>query len=234
MIDALASSLLLSLKIALVAMTLICAIATPLAWVLARTNFRGKFLIESILLLPLTLPPVSIGLVLLYLMAPRGVLGTVWASLTGHQLLLTWQAAAVAAGVIAFPLYLRSAMAAFASVPRRLEMMAETLGLDPWVCWWRVTLPLAARGLAAGALISLARALGEFGATTMVGGAIPGETQTLAVGIYNNVMNGEEATAAAFAGVSFMIALMATIVSRWLGRDTVTEVSDTKVRLHEV
>jgi len=215
------SSLLVSLKIALVAMTMVISLATPLAWWLVRRRFPGKFIVESLLLLPLTLPPVVIGLGLLYFMSPQGLLGMTWTSLTGSQLLLSWQAAALASGVIAFPLYLRSAMASFASVPPRLEMMAETLGLSPLRRWWQVTLPLASRGLAAGALLALARALGEFGATTMVAGAIAGETQTLAVGIYTSVMNGDESTAWALAATSLVTALIATLASRWLGRSAV-------------
>lgn len=212
-------SLLTSLKVALIAIFFVVVFATPIAWYLARRNFPGKSLIEGLLLLPLTLPPVAIGLALLMLMSPHGLLGMFWMAMTENQLLLTWQAAAIAAMVISFPLYLRSATESFASVPQRLEMMAETMGLTPWRCWWKVTLPLASRGLAAGALLALARALGEFGATTMVAGAIPGETETLAVGIYTSVMNGDEHTAWSLAAASLLLAVIATVASRWLGRN---------------
>ena len=209
-------SVIVSLKVALLATLVVVILATPLAWYLTRRNFTGKFLVEGILLLPLTLPPVAIGLMLLMLMSPRGILGRFWLAVSDKPLLLSWQAAAVAAMVISFPLYLKAAMESFASVPQRLESMAETMGLSPWRCWWKVTLPLAARGLGAGALLAAARALGEFGATTMVAGSIPGETETLAVGIYNSVMNGDEYTAWSLATASLILAIIATIASRSL------------------
>ncbi len=207
---------LLTLKIAGAATLLIVPIGTALGWLFARKRLPGRALLESLLLLPMILPPVAVGLVLLVLMAPHGPLGATWEWLTGDALVLTWQAAALAAFVVALPLYVKAAEQAFAGVPLRLEQVALTLGESPWRIFRRVTLPLAARGLAAGGLLAFARALGEFGATNLVAGMIPGKTETLALGIYGRITNGHDAEAWVLAAISFAFGLGALLVSNFL------------------
>jgi molybdate transport system permease protein len=214
--DAVLDCVLLTIRVAGVATLMIVVIGTAVGWALARGKVPAQLLVEAVLLLPMTMPPVAVGLVLLNLMAPSGPLGTFWYLLTGERLLLTWQAAAMAAFTVALPLYVRAAQEAFAAVPRRLEGVAESLGLGPWRLWFQVSLPLAGPGLAAGGLLAFARALGEFGATSLVAGAIAGRTETLAVAIYNSINNGNEHQAWVLALWSAALAVLATVASRYL------------------
>lgn len=209
---------LLTVKVALAATFALIPLGTALGWLLARRRIPARPVLESLLLLPMILPPVAVGLVLLFLMAPRGPAGRLWQAVTGERLIFTWQAAAVASFVVALPLFVKAAEQAFAGVPRRLEQLAETMGLSPWRVFWRVTLPLATRGLGAGALIAFARSLGEFGATNLVAGMIPGQTETLALGIYSRINNGRDEEAWALAGVSFVLALAALLGSHLTAR----------------
>ena len=214
--DAVLDCVFLTIRVACVATLMIVVIGTAVGWALARGKVPAQLLVEALLLLPMTMPPVAVGLVLLNLMAPSGSLGTFWHLLTGERLLLTWQAAAIAAFTVAFPLYVRAAQEAFAAVPRRLEGVAESLGIGPWRLWFQVSLPLAGPGLAAGGLLAFARALGEFGATSLVAGAITGRTETLAVAIYNSINNGNEHQAWVLALWSAALAVLATVASRYL------------------
>lgn len=184
--------------------------AIALGWLLARRPFPGRAVVQTIVALPMVLPPVAIGLLLLKLLSPASPFGRATAAVLGHTLLFTWWAAALASAVVAFPLIARAAEQAFAAVPVRLENVARTLGASGPAVFRRVTLPLAARGLLYGTLFGFARALGEFGATSMVAGRIPGETETLALAIYGRIEMFREGEAWMLAGVSLLLALVPT------------------------
>ncbi|HTB21840.1 MAG TPA: molybdate ABC transporter permease subunit [bacterium] len=177
---------------AVVAVLLALPAATGLGWLLARKNWPGKALFETMTTLPLVLPPVATGLILLDALGRRGWIGAwVW-SCFGADIAFTEKAVVVAMGVMAFPLLAGSARAAFEEVPRRQEDLARTLGLSEAQVFRRVSLPLARRGLLSGALLGYARALGEFGATITLAGAIPGRTETLASAIYSRLQLGQD------------------------------------------
>ena len=186
--------LLLSLKVAFWSTVLILPPAILVGLTMARRDFPGKSLVETITSLPLILPPTAVGYLLLRLLARDGPLGegTLGVDL---DLLFTWKGAAVASAVMALPLVTRTARVAFEAVDPRLEAMARTLGLSPLRTFLRVTLPLARRGLLAAAVLGFGRALGEFGATVIVAGSIPGRTQTLALGIFNEMQVGRDTEA---------------------------------------
>jgi len=186
--------LLLSLKVAgwATALNLVLGVAAALG--LSRWRSGARDVVDSLLMLPLVLPPTVLGYYLLVLLGRRGVIGR-WLDSIGIQLVFTWQGAVVASMLVAFPLVLKSARAAFESVDPQLERAARTLGISETAIFFRVTLPLATRGLLAGALLAFARALGEFGATLMVAGNLPGRTQTLSVAIYAAVQAGDDSTA---------------------------------------
>lgn len=201
---------LLTLRVALAA-TLIAGLpALVLGWLLARVRFPGKAVVQTVVALPMVLPPVALGLALLHVLSRQSPVGRACEALFGHTLLLTWWAAALASAVVAFPLIARAAEQAFAAVPVRLENVARTLGASGPAVFRRVTLPLAARGLLYGTLFGFARALGEFGATSMVAGRIPGETETLALAIYGRIEMFREGEAWMLAGVSLLLALVPT------------------------
>lgn len=191
---------------AVVAVALILPPAMGMAWLLARREWRGKSLVETAVALPLVLPPVATGLVLLKLCGRRGPLGGWLHDWWGVDIAFTAAAVVLALGVMAFPLMVRSLRTAIEEVPVRLEEVARTLGRSPWNVFWTVTLPLARRGVAAGVVLSLARALGEFGATIMVAGFIEGQTSTLALSIYQHVQIGDDARAMRLVVVCAVIA----------------------------
>lgn len=186
--------LLLSLKVAGWATLLATVAGTAAAYGLSRWRWPGRDLLDAILTLPLVLPPTVLGYYLLVLLGRRGIIGETLAG-WGIELVFTWQGAVVAASVVAFPLVFKSARAAFENVDGQLENAARVLGVGEAGVFFRVTLPLAARGIAAGVLLAFARALGEFGATLMIAGNLPGRTQTLSVAIYEAVQAGDDATA---------------------------------------
>jgi molybdate transport system permease protein len=188
-----------------------------LAWLLARRRFPGKSLVETLVSLPLVVPPVATGLLLLWTFGPRGPAGRVLASL-GVEVVFTPAAVVLAMTVMGLPLLVRTARAGFEQVTRRYEEIAETLGAGPWRVFATVTLPLASRNIIAGALLGFSRALGEFGATIVVAGSIPGRTRTLAVGIYNFTETGQDERAASLLAVSVAIAFGAVLVSNRLAR----------------
>ena len=191
------------------------AIAT--GWVLARKTFPGKALFETVVSLPLVLPPVASGLLLLWLFGRRGPLGRVLDTM-GIEVVFTWKAVVIAMMVISFPLVSRSVRAGIEQVDRRFEGIAETLGAGSWRILTTITLPLASRGIIAGAILGFSRALGEFGATIMVAGAIPGRTQTLAVGIYTLVETGREELAWGLVVISALLAFGAIFLSNRISR----------------
>ena len=188
-------ALALSVQVAVVATFLNAALGIPLAYVLARRVFRGKTVIDLLITLPLVLPPTVTGYYLIVLLGRRGWLGGPLYDLTGWTVAFTWYAAVVAATVMALPLLVRTARAAIESVDRDLEKAAYTLGRPEWRTALEVTLPLAGRGILAGLVLAFARALGEFGATLMLAGNIPGRTQTVPLAIYTAVQTGEAAEA---------------------------------------
>ena len=165
--------------------------AATLAWFLARKSWRGKSLVETLVALPLVLPPVATGLILLRLLGRHGPLGA-WLQNLGIEVVFTWKAVVAAMAVMSFPLLVRGARQAFEAVNPRLEGVASTLGASRWRVLATITLPLAARGIVAGAVFAFARALGEFGATILVAGNIPGVTTVISTAIYNDILLGHD------------------------------------------
>ena len=198
-----------------IATLLVLPPAIGVGWLLARRNFPGKTLVETIVSLPLVLPPVASGLLLLWLLGRRSPVGQALDA-AGIEIIFTWKAVVIAMMVISFPLVARSVRAGIEQVDRRYEQIAATLGAGPFRILRTITLPLASRGIAAGAVLGFSRALGEFGATIMVAGAIPGRTRTLAVGIYTLVETGREEAAWSLLLISALLAFGAIYVSNRL------------------
>lgn len=189
-----------------------------LAWMLARRNWPGKTWVETIVALPLILPPVATGLILLKLFSRRGWLGAFLWDTFGMSVVFTWRGVVVALAVMSLPLFVRSARVAFAGVSRRHEQIASSLGATPTRVFWTVSVPLARRGLLAGVLLAFARALGEFGATVVLAGNIPDRTQTLALAIYQSVQMGDDDHAFRLLIVSLSLAFVLAGASEWLSR----------------
>ncbi len=200
---------------ALVATALTLPPAIAAGWLLARRSFPGKALVETIVSLPLVLPPVATGLLLLWLFGRRSPVGQALDAM-GIEVVFTWKAVVIAMMVVSFPLVARSVRAGIEQVDRRYEDLAATLGAGPFRILRTMTLPLASRGIVAGAILGFSRALGEFGATIMVAGAIPGRTQTLAVGIYTYVETGREEAAWGLVLLSALLAFGAIYASNRL------------------
>ena len=188
------------------------------AWVLARKQWPGKSLVETFVALPLVLPPVATGLILLKILGRRGPIGGWLYESFDIEIVFTWKAVLIALGVMSFPLLVRSIRTAIEEVPVRLEGIARTLGAGPWRVFWTITLPLARRGVAAGVVLAFARALGEFGATIMVAGYIQGETSTLSLSIYQDVQTGHDDHAMKLLGVAVIMAFLALWLSETLSR----------------
>ncbi|MGN6384457.1 MAG: molybdate ABC transporter permease subunit, partial [Dyella sp.] len=186
--------LLLSLKVALWATALNLVFGVAVAYGLSRWRSRWCDTVDALLTLPLVLPPTVLGYYLLVLLGRRGVIGA-WLEQLGINPVFTWQGAVIAATLAAFPLVHKAGRAAFENVDPQLEDAARVLGLAPLAVFFRVSLPLASRGIIAGALLAFARALGEFGATLMIAGNLPGRTQTLSVAIYSAIEAGDDAGA---------------------------------------
>jgi molybdate transport system permease protein len=202
-----------SARMAVCSTLLILPFGLALAWLLARRNWPGKIFVETFVTLPLVLPPVVTGLVLLQLFGLHGPLGRWLHAQFGIDVVFTWKAVVLALGAMSFPLLVLFARAAIEEVNPALEQIARTLGAGECRVLFTITLPLARRGILAGVLLAFARALGEFGATIMVAGNIPGRTTTLPVAIYSLVQNGEDTHAWVLAGISAVIAFVAL----WLG-----------------
>ncbi len=206
-----------SFQVAATATLVSIIIGIPLAWALARINFPGKALATSLAVVPLALPPTVVGYYLLRILGHNGPIGQMLERL-GWEIVFTWQGAAIAAAVVACPLVIITAQAGFAQVDMELERVAATLGRFPLSIFRTVTLPLAMRSIAAGIVLAFARAMGEFGATLMVAGAIPGKTRTMSIAVYELVQAGESAkanaTALALLGISLAsIALFISLTS---------------------
>lgn len=187
------------------------------AWLLARRSFPGKAVFETLLALPLVLPPVATGFLLLQLFGRNSPVGRTFDAL-GLPVVFTWKAVVIAMAVMSFPLIVLTVRAGFEQVDRRYEQVAATLGAGPWRVFRTITLPLAGRSLLAAAILGFARALGEFGATIVIAGGIPGQTQTLAVAIFNLTEAGRDADATRLlvvsAGLAFGAMLLANLVQR--------------------
>jgi molybdate transport system permease protein len=184
--------LLLTLKVAGFATLLALVCGVVVAFLLARHEFPGRDLVDAICTLPMVMPPTVLGYYLIVLIGRRGWIGEWLWETFGITLMFTWQGAVFAAAVVAFPLVFKGARAAFESVDRQFEGAARTLGVSEMGVFFRVTLPLAWRGILAGAMLAFARAMGEFGATLMVAGNIPGRTQTLSLAVYDAVQAGQD------------------------------------------
>jgi molybdate transport system permease protein len=183
-----------------------------LAWVLARYRFRGRLLLDTFVSLPLVMPPVATGLILLMLFAPRGPIGAPLAR-AGVEVVFTWKAVVLAMAVMGLPLFVRTARAGFEQVDRRYESGAATLGAAPVRVFFTISLPLAAPAVVAATVLGFARALGEFGATIMIAGSIPGATRTLAVAIYSFAETGRDRDAIVLLAMSVAIAFAALWLS---------------------
>ena len=197
-----------SLKVAACSTLIILPLGIALGRFLARRDFPGKSLVETVISLPLVLPPTAVGYMLLVLLGRRGPLGEPALGLD-LDLLFTWKGAVLAAAIMSLPLVARTARVAFEQVDARLEAIGRTLGLTPLRVFAGISLPLARRGLLAAAVLGFSRALGEFGATVIVAGNIPGRTQTLALAIFADIQAGAQQEANILLGITVAIAFAA-------------------------
>ncbi len=211
------SALALSVRVAVLATALNAVVGIPLAYALARRRFRGKAVLDLLVTLPLVLPPTVTGYYLIVLLGRRGWLGAPLYEATGWTVAFTWYAAVIAATVMALPLLVRTARAAIESVDRDLEKAAYTLGRSEWRTALEVTLPLARNGILAGLVLAFARALGEFGATLMLAGNIPGRTTTVPLAIYTAVQTGDSAAALALVGILTALSCVVLMMAGRLG-----------------
>lgn len=189
-----ASILALTLRTALLSTMIVVPLGLAIAWLLARRNWYGKTLVETLVALPLVMPPVATGLILLEIFGRRRPVGALLDRL-GIDVVFTWRAVVIAMVVMSMPLFVRTARAALQDVDRRYEHVARTLGASEWRVLIRITLPLASRGILAATVLAFARAIGEFGATIVVAGNIPGRTSTLALAIFDRVQLGKDSEA---------------------------------------
>ncbi len=202
----------LSLRVAVVGTLIGLPIALLVGWLLAKSSIRGKALLDTLVTFPLVLPPVVTGYFLLILLGRNGPIGQVLHNLFGVDVVFTWVAAALAAGLVSLPLMVRAIEVAMANVDPRLEFASRTLGAGPLRTFWGVTVPLAKRGILAAVLLAFARGLGEFGATIVVAGNIPGRTQTVPLALFNRIETGDDAAAVRLIAVSLILAFGALIL----------------------
>src|SRR5690554_3354180 len=208
----------LSLKVAgwATAINLVLGVAT--GFFLARTRLPGRDLIDSLLTLPMVMPPTVLGYYLLVLVGRNSTLGGWLHDSFGINLIFTWQGAVLASCIVAFPLVFKPARAAFEGVNPQLEQAGRVLGLNELAVFFRITLPLAWRGILAGLLLAFARALGEFGATLMIAGSIPGRTQTLSIAVYEAVQAGQDQTANLLVAITSLVCISVLLSATWLSR----------------
>lgn len=213
---------LLTSGIAVGATSLLILPGLAAAWWLSRPRSRawprGRLVLEVLVMLPLVLPPTALGLLLLLLVGHNGVVGTFFRETIGMEIAFTWKAAVLASSVVAFPLFVLTARSAFESIDPRLPAVARSLGRGPLAAFLEVELPMAWRGLLAAVVLAFARALGEFGATILVAGNIPGETQTLALAIFQHLQMGRDREALELAALSALLAALALLAAGWLAR----------------
>ena len=208
---------LFSLAVGLASTVLILPFGITLAWLFARKEWPLKSVVETIVLLPLVMPPVSTGLILLKIFGRRSPLGQ-WLYNRGFEIVFNWKGVLIAMAVMSFPLLVRSVRTSFGEVNPRLEQIAATLGASPLKIFFVVTVPLAYKGIVAGALLAFSRALGEFGATILLAGNIPGRTQTLSLAIYNFVQVRKDPEAYVLLGITVVLAFLFVWTSEWLLR----------------
>ncbi len=208
---------LFSLAVGLASTLLILPFGIALSWLFARREWPLKSVIETIVLLPLVMPPVSTGLILLKIFGRRSPLGQ-WLYERGIEIVFNWKGVLIAMSVMSFPLLVRSVRTSFAEVNPRLEQIAATLGASRLRIFFVITIPLAYKGIVAGALLAFSRALGEFGATILLAGNIPGQTQTLSLAIYNYVQLGKDSDAFVLLGITVALAFLFVWSSEWLLR----------------
>jgi len=214
------TALWLSLKVAGWATAINLVLGVGLGALLARRRFPGRELLDTVLTLPMVLPPTVLGYYLLVLVGRNGPIGAWLQATFGINLVFTWQAAVMAAAVASLPLVFKPARAAFEGVDVRLEQAARTLGAGEAAVFFRITLPLAWRGILAGLLLAFARAMGEFGATIMIAGSIPGRTQTLSIAIYEAVQAGQDGRANALVLLTSLVCIaILLLAARLVGRD---------------
>ena len=212
----------LSLRVAAVATLVSLALGLWIAYLLANRRFRGKELLDALVTLPLVLPPTVLGYYLLVVLGRSSPLGHVYEWAFGSPLVFTWQAAVVASTLHAIPLLVKSARAAFETVDRSYEKAARNLGASDWRVFWRVTLPLSRRAVIAATVLAFARALGDFGATLMIAGDIPGRTQTAAIAIYDAVEGGDTVVARVMVLVLSLMAMAIVYAANRLQQRQVT------------
>ena len=198
-----------TLRMAALATVVILPPGLLLAWAMAGRSWPGKSLVDTLITLPLVLPPVATGVILLKLFGRRGPVGSTLDTWFGMDVVFTWRAVVLAMAVMAFPLLVRAARVGFEQVDRDHLDAARIEGAGTWQVFWHVALPLARRGIVAGVVLAYTRALGEFGATILLAGNIPGRTTTLAVSIYQNIQLGQDATAFRLLGISLVLAFAA-------------------------
>ncbi|MCB5307936.1 molybdate ABC transporter permease subunit [Yersinia massiliensis] len=212
-------AIILSLKVSGVAVACSLPLGILMAWILVRCRFPGKSLLDSVIHLPLVLPPVVIGYLLLISMGRRGFIGEWLHSWFGINFSFSWRGAALASAVVAFPLMVRAIRLALEAVDTRLELAARTLGANPWRVFFTITLPLSLPGVIAGTVLSFARSLGEFGATITFVSNIPGETRTIPLAMYTLIETpGAEAAAARLCVIAIILSLVSLLLSEWLAR----------------
>lgn len=211
--DAAWTALFLSLKVAGWATAINLVLGIAVGYALARLRFPGRDLLDTLLTLPMVMPPTVLGYYLLVLMGRRSWLGAWLHEHFGINLIFTWQGAVIAAALVAFPLVFKPARAAFEAVDSQLEQAARVLGISELGLFFRVTLPLAWRGIMAGVLLAFARALGEFGATLMVAGSIPGKTQTLSIAVYEAVQAGQDDVANTLVLITSLVCVVALLTA---------------------
>ena len=202
-------ALVLSITTALLSTLFILPPGLFIAWLLARKAFPLKSVVETVVSLPLVMPPVATGLILLKLLGSRGILGKLFQQVFGAEIVFTWRALIAAMAVMSFPFIVRTARVAFEEVNPRFEQVARTLGSGRWRVFQKITLPLASRGIIAGCALAFGRALGEFGATVLVAGNIPGKTATLSVSIFYLIQLGRDAEAFRFVLLSLIPCFLA-------------------------
>ena len=208
--------ILLSIKVAAVATLINIPIAVYIGWLIGRRNIRGKLILETVISLPLALPPVVTGYFLLILVGRESALGQISQFLFGNDIVFTCVASAIAASVVSFPLMVRAIIVAMQGVDTTLERSARSLGAGPIRTFLQITLPLCYNGLVAGILLGFVRAIGEFGATIVVAGNIPGRTQTIPLAIYSKFQLGKDSDAINLIIISTVLAIITLIIHHWL------------------
>ena len=208
---------LFSVAVGLASTLFILPFGIAVSWLFARKEWPLKSIVETIVLLPLVMPPVSTGLILLKIFGRRSPVGE-WLYDHGVEIVFNWKGVLIAMAVMSFPLMVRSVRTSFSEVNPRLEQIAATLGASALRIFFVITIPLAYRGIVAGALLAFSRALGEFGATILLAGNIPGQTQTLSLAIFNFVQLGKDPEAYLLLGITVMLAFVFVWCSEWLLR----------------